>query len=223
VIDVTTTEIADEIGGGVLSAGPGRLDVFARHACRTSAPAARWTWSTSAPGTPCPSACAGRRLHRHNPTVTLMRTTPDECRAIGEFIARKLNAMAGPVRFFIPRAACRPSTSRDSPFHDPDADRALFAAIAAGFRPSSQHRLVRLPLHVNDEAFADALVGRVARDRAGDAPHPRRSTLTCPGSRASPSSPACTTRSRTTGPSSAAEPARACRPSARRPAASTSS
>jgi uncharacterized protein (UPF0261 family) len=100
----------------------------------------------------------GRRLHRHNPTVTLMRTTPDECRAIGEFIARKLDAMVGPVRFLVPEGGVSAIDKPGQPFHDPEADRALFAAIEAGFRPTANKRLVKLPLHVNDEAFADALV-----------------------------------------------------------------
>ena len=105
-----------------------------------------------------PERLRNRRLYRHNPTVTLMRTTADECRAIGEFIARKLNAMTGPVRFLIPEGGVSAIDKPGQPFHDPAADRALFDAIEANFRTTPQRRLVRLPLHVNDEAFADALV-----------------------------------------------------------------
>jgi uncharacterized protein (UPF0261 family)/ABC-type branched-subunit amino acid transport system ATPase component len=158
VIDVSTTEIADEIGGGVLSAGPGRMDVFARHAvpyvgsCGALDMVNFGAWDT------VPERCKGRRLYRHNPTVTLMRTTPAECTAIGAFIARKLNAMAGPVRFLIPEQGVSAIDRPGQPFHDPEADRALFAAIEQDFRPTADRRLERLPLHVNDEAFADALV-----------------------------------------------------------------
>ncbi len=158
VIDVSTTEIADEIGGGVLSAGPTRLDVFARHAipyvgsCGALDMVNFGAWDT------VPERFRGRRLYRHNPTVTLMRTTPDECRAIGEFIARKLNAMRGPVRFLIPEGGVSAIDRPGQPFHDPEADRALFAAIEQGLRSGSERRLVRLPHHINDEAFADALV-----------------------------------------------------------------
>jgi uncharacterized protein (UPF0261 family) len=158
VIDVTTTEIADEVGGGVLSAGATRMDVYARHAvpyvgsCGALDMVNFGAWDT------VPERLRGRRLHRHNPTVTLMRTTPDECRAIGEFVARKLNAMAGPVRFLIPEGGVSAIDRPGQPFHDPQADRALFAAIEDGFRPSSTHRLVKLPHNVNDDAFADALV-----------------------------------------------------------------
>jgi uncharacterized protein (UPF0261 family) len=157
-IDVSTTEIADEVGGGVLSAGPARLDVFARHAlpyvgsCGALDMVNFGAWDT------VPERFKGRRLYRHNPTVTLMRTTVDECRAIGEFIAGKLNAMRGPVRFLIPEGGVSAIDKPGAPFHDPDADRMLFDTLAARFRASPQRKLLRLPLHINDEAFAAALV-----------------------------------------------------------------
>jgi uncharacterized protein (UPF0261 family) len=158
VIDATTTEVADEIVGGVLSAGPTRLDVFARHpvpyvgSCGALDMVNFGAWDT------VPERFRARRLYRHNPAVTLMRTTPDECRAIGAFIATKLNAMAGPVRFLIPEGGVSAIDKPGQPFHDPDADRALFDAIEQQFRPGTNRQLLRLPLHVNDEAFANALV-----------------------------------------------------------------
>ena len=158
VIDVSTTEVADEIGGGVLSAGPQRLDVFARHAvpyvgsCGALDMINFGAWDT------VPERLRGRRLYRHNPSVTLMRTTADECRAIGEFIARKLNAMVGPVRFLIPESGVSAIDRPGQPFHDPAADRVLFDTIAQQFRAGPDRRLDRLPLHINDDAFADALV-----------------------------------------------------------------
>jgi uncharacterized protein (UPF0261 family) len=158
VIDVSTTEIADEIGGGVLSAGPARLDVFARHALPYVGSCGALDMINFGAWDSVPERFRGRRLYRHNPTVTLMRTTPDECRAIGAFIAAKLNAMQGPVRFLLPEGGVSAIDAPGQPFHDPEADRALFAAIEQGFRATTQHRLLRLPLHLNDEAFADALV-----------------------------------------------------------------
>jgi uncharacterized protein (UPF0261 family)/ABC-type branched-subunit amino acid transport system ATPase component len=158
VIDVSTTEVADEIGGGVLSAGPHRLDVFARRAlpyvgsCGALDMINFGTWES------VPERFKNRKLYRHNPTVTLMRTTADECRAIGEFIAKKLNAMHGPVRFLIPEGGVSAIDKPGAAFHDPDADRVLFDAIAANFRAGSDKKLIRLPHHINDEAFADALV-----------------------------------------------------------------
>ncbi|MEN9631500.1 MAG: hypothetical protein RJA10_4728 [Pseudomonadota bacterium] len=158
VIDVSTTEVADEVAGGTLSAGPTRLDVFSRHAlpyvgsCGALDMVNFGGWDT------VPERYKARRLYRHNPTVTLMRTTADECRAIGEFIAAKLNAMRGPVRFLIPEGGVSAIDKPGQPFHDPEADQVLFSTLEQHFRTGSDRRLQRLPLHINDDAFADALV-----------------------------------------------------------------
>jgi uncharacterized protein (UPF0261 family) len=158
VIDVTTTEVADELAGGVLTAGPGRLDVFARvdvpyvGSCGALDMINFGAWDT------VPERHRARRLYKHNPSVTLMRTTADECRAIGAFVAAKLNAMQGPVRFLIPEGGVSAIDRPGQPFHDPAADQALFTAIEQGFRPGRERKLQRLPLHINDDAFADALV-----------------------------------------------------------------
>jgi uncharacterized protein (UPF0261 family) len=158
VIDVSTTEIADEIGGGVLSAGPARLDVFARHALPYVGACGALDMVNFGAWDSVPERFKGRRLYRHNPTVTLMRTTAQECRAIGEFIAAKLNVMAGPVRFLIPEGGVSALDKPGQPFHDPDADRALFTTIAQHFRAGADRKLISLPHHINDEAFAAALV-----------------------------------------------------------------
>ena len=158
VIDVSTTEIADEIAGGTLSAGPHRLDVFSRHAlpwvgsCGALDMANFGAWET------VPERLRERRLYRHNPSVTLMRTTADECRAIGEFLVTKLNAMSGPVRFLIPEGGVSAIDRPGQPFYDPQADQVLFDTIEKGFRGGVDRRLMRLPYHINDEAFAQALV-----------------------------------------------------------------
>ena len=171
-IDVSTTEIADEIAGGVLSAGPTRLDVFARHplpyvgSCGALDMVNFGAWDT------LPERLRSRRLYRHNSTVTLMRTTVDDCRAIGAFLADKLNAMAGPVRFLIPEGGVSAIDKPGQPFFDPDADRALFAAIEERFRSGADRQLIRLPMHINDEAFADALVAAWREVAASAQRHP---------------------------------------------------
>lgn len=158
VIDVSTTEVADEIVGGVLSAGRTRMDVFAANAlpyvgsCGALDMVNFGAWDT------VPERFKGRNLYRHNPTVTLMRTTADECRAIGEFIAAKLNAMQGPVRFLIPEGGVSAIDKSGQPFYDPEANRTLFAAIEQHFRAGANRKLIRLPYHINDDAFAEALV-----------------------------------------------------------------
>jgi uncharacterized protein (UPF0261 family) len=158
VIDVSTTEIADEVAGGILSAGPTRLDVFARHALPWVGSLGALDMANFGAFDTVPEKFRGRRLYRHNPNVTLMRTTADECRAIGEFLVAKLNAMQGPVRLLVPEGGLSAIDRPGQPFHDPEADRALFEALERGFRAGADRRLVRLPHHINDEAFARALV-----------------------------------------------------------------
>jgi uncharacterized protein (UPF0261 family) len=157
VIDVTTTEIADEIVGGVLTAGPERMDAIARTrvpyvgSCGALDMVNFWAMDT------VPALFRGRRLHRHNPNVTLMRTTPEESAKIGRFIAAKLNRMEGPVRFLIPEGGVSGLDKPGGPFWDPAADRALFDSIVQAFVPAPNRKLIRLPLHLNDAAFAAAL------------------------------------------------------------------
>jgi uncharacterized protein (UPF0261 family)/ABC-type branched-subunit amino acid transport system ATPase component len=157
-IDVSTTEIADEVCGGVLSAGPKRMDVFSRHSLPYVGAPGALDMVNFGPWDSVPERFKGRKLYRHNPTVTLMRTTSDESRQIGEFIANKLNAMVGPVRFLIPELGVSAIDKPGQPFHDPEADRMLFLTIEQHFRPSAQRKLQRLQMHINDDAFADALV-----------------------------------------------------------------
>jgi uncharacterized protein (UPF0261 family)/ABC-type branched-subunit amino acid transport system ATPase component len=158
VIDVSTTEVADEIVGGVLSAGPTRMDVFARHALPYVGSCGALDMVNFGGFDSVPERFKTRKLYKHNPSVTLMRTTADECKLIGEFVALKLNAMRGPVRFLIPELGVSALDKTGQPFFDADADKLLFASIEKHFRASANHQLTRLPLHLNDEAFADALV-----------------------------------------------------------------
>jgi uncharacterized protein (UPF0261 family) len=104
-----------------------------------------------------PPRFAGRHFHVHNAQVTLMRTTPDENRRIGEFIVARLNQMPGPVRFLLPLHGVSAIDGPGQPFHDPDAHAALFTAIRAGWQPAPNRQLVELDLHINDPDFAAAL------------------------------------------------------------------
>ena len=158
VIDVSTTEVADEIGGGVLSAGATRMDVFAQLDIPYVGSCGALDMVNFGAYDTVPEKFKGRNLYRHNPNITLMRTTADECKLIGEFIGHKLNAMQGPVRFLVPDKGFSAIDHPGHPFHDPQADQALITALQATFKPTAKHKLVRLPLHVNDEAFAQALV-----------------------------------------------------------------
>jgi uncharacterized protein (UPF0261 family) len=105
-----------------------------------------------------PAEFRDRRLHVHNAQVTLMRTTPEECTRVGQFIVARLNRMAGPVRFLLPLRGVSAIDTPGQPFHDAEADAALFAAIRSGWQPAPNRELVELDLHINDPAFAAAIV-----------------------------------------------------------------
>jgi uncharacterized protein (UPF0261 family) len=158
VIDATLTEVADLVAGGVMSAGEDRLGAVAR----TGIP---WVGSVGAldmvnfwgPES-VPEKYRNRLLHRHNPQVTLMRTTAEENAQIGAWIADKLNRCEGSVRLLIPERGVSAMDAPGEAFHDPAADAALVAALEAKLNQTGRRRLVRLPLHINDPAFSAALV-----------------------------------------------------------------
>jgi uncharacterized protein (UPF0261 family) len=104
-----------------------------------------------------PAQYAERNLYVHNPQVTLMRTTPQENTAIGEWIAGRLNRCDGDVRFVLPLGGVSAIDAPGMPFHDPAADEALFAAIRATFVQTPRRRLIESPQHINDPAFAERL------------------------------------------------------------------
>ncbi len=157
VIDITTTEIADLHMGGVMSAGEDRLGAVIRRrvpyvgSCGALDMVNFWAMDT------VPEKYRNRKLHVHNPQVTLMRTTAEENGVMGRWIAERLNRCEGLVRFLIPEGGVSGIDAPGQPFHDPAADRALFTAIEQTFRPAPNRKLIRLPLHINDPAFAGAL------------------------------------------------------------------
>ena len=157
LIDVTTTEVTDHIVGGVMSAGPGRLDAVAESGIPYVGSCGALDIAAFGPPDTVPEAFAERRLHRHNAQVTLMRATPDESRSVGRFIADKLNRFSGPVRFFLPEGGLSGLDTAGGVFHDPEADEALFAAITKTLTETDHRRLIRTPHHINDPPFAAQL------------------------------------------------------------------
>jgi uncharacterized protein (UPF0261 family) len=158
VLDISLTEVCDLHVGGVMSAGEQRLDFLAEKPVP-------WVGSLGAldmvnwgPIDTVPARFAQRNLYRHNPQVTLMRTTVDECREMGDWIGRKLSRAVGPVRLLIPEGGVSALDAPGQPFWDPEADRALFDALESAFTPGPSRRLIRRSEHINDPAFADALV-----------------------------------------------------------------
>ncbi len=161
-VDLTTTEICDMMMGGILAADEDRFGAF----IRTRIP---WVGSVGAldmvnfgPPDTVPEKYRSRRFVEHNPQVTLMRTTAEENARMGEWIAARVNAMTGPVRFLVPEGGVSALDAPGQPFHDPDADRALFDALTGAFEETATRRLIRTPHHVNDAAFADAVAGALA-------------------------------------------------------------
>jgi uncharacterized protein (UPF0261 family)/ABC-type branched-subunit amino acid transport system ATPase component len=158
VLDITTTEIADELVGGVLAAGPDRMDAIIRSrvpyvgSCGALDMVNFWAMDT------VPARFRDRKLYKHNDNVTLMRTTVEECGQIGRFIVDKLNRMDGPVRFLIPDGGVSGIDAPGKPFWDPAADKALFDVIATNFRSGTNRRLIRVAHHINDPEFAAAAV-----------------------------------------------------------------
>ena len=160
VLDLTTTEVADELMGGVFSAGPDRFDAIARSRVPyLGSCGALDMVNFGAPAT-VPSHYRQRTLYEHNPQVTLMRTNAEENAAMGRFIAAKLNRMDGPVCFLLPEGGVSMLDAPGKPFWDPAADAALFAAIERNFVAAPNRQLLRTPLHINDPAFAALAVAR---------------------------------------------------------------
>jgi uncharacterized protein (UPF0261 family) len=106
-----------------------------------------------------PPQFEGRNLYVHNPTVTLMRTTPEECAELGRRIARKLSAATGPTALFVPLKGVSMIATEGGPFYDPAADEALFEALRDGLAANVEVHEVEA--EVNDPAFADAMADRL--------------------------------------------------------------
>ena len=152
VLDLTTTELADELVGGVMSAGPDRMNAAAK--ARVPAVIAPGCLDMVNFGEPAsvPGKFAGRNFYIHNPQVTLMRTTAEECAELGEIIAAKVNRYQAPAAIMIPTKSISVISAAGHPFHDPAADDALFSAI----RERSEIPVEELNEEINSPAFAKA-------------------------------------------------------------------
>ena len=159
VLDITTTELADELVGGVLSAGPDRLEAAGAAGLPQVVSLGALDMVNFGPIETVPEKFRGRHLYPHNPAVTLMRTTPEECAALGQIIGRKLSAAKGPVALFVPLRGVSMIAVEGKPFHDPAADRALIDNVKANLGPNVE--LHELDMDVNDPRFAAAMAERL--------------------------------------------------------------
>lgn len=152
VLDLTTTELADELVGGVFSAGPTRLTAAARVGLPQAVSLGALDMVNWGPRDTVPSTFDGRLLHVHNASVTLMRTTPEENAELGRRIAERLNAATGPVTVHVPRGGVSAISTPGQPFYDAEADASLIGALRAGLREDIP--IIERELAINDPDFA---------------------------------------------------------------------
>lgn len=157
VLDVTTTELADELVGGVFSAGPSRLTAAGAAGIPQAVSVGALDMVNFGPRDTVPAEFAHRNLYVHNPSVTLMRTTPEECHELGVRLARRVSTATGPAAVFLPLRGVSALSVEGEPFHDPAADAALFDAIRSTL-DQERVELIELDLDVNAPEFAQAMV-----------------------------------------------------------------
>lgn len=165
-LDATTTELADDLVGGVLSAGPDRLEAVGRSGIPQVVSLGALDMVNFGPADSVPERFAARNLYVHNPTVTLMRTTPEENAELGRRIARKLNGAESPTELFVPLGGVSAIDREGQPFHDPEADTALFDALRESIDPA-RVQVHELDANINDPAFAIAMADRLHELIAG--------------------------------------------------------
>ena len=154
VLDVTTTEWADELVGGVLGAGPTRLDAAAKTGTPAVVAPGCLDMVNFGPRETVPAKFSARRFYQHNPQVSLMRTTPEECAGLGRILAEKMNAYRAHVTVLLPLRGISIISATGGAFHWPEADAALFGAIKKHLRPGIP--LIELDCAINAPAFAEA-------------------------------------------------------------------
>ena len=173
VIDITTTEICDMMMGGVFPATEDRFGAMIRKRMPYIGSVGALDMVNFGPPETVPEKYRSRTFYEHNPQVTLMRTTPEECTRMGRWIGGRLNEMEGPVRFFLPEGGVSALDAQGQPFDDPKARHALFTALEDTVRQSAQRQLIRLPQNINDPAFAATVVAAF-RELHGSGPARRR-------------------------------------------------
>jgi uncharacterized protein (UPF0261 family) len=152
VLDITTTELADELVGGILSAGRDRLTAAGLHGIPQVISVGALDMVNFGPPDTVPERFKARRFYQHNPTVTLMRTTPDENDQLGKEIAQKASASRGPTAMLLPKGGVSAIDAPGKPFAWPEADAALYASLRLWMAP--QVELIEREEHINDPAFA---------------------------------------------------------------------
>ncbi|GCE30852.1 hypothetical protein KDA_63360 [Dictyobacter alpinus] len=159
VLDATTTELADELVGGILSAGPGRLEAAGAQGIPQIISLGALDMVNFGPMDTVPDKFSQRKLYKHNEAVTLMRTTEEENAELGRVIARKLNQAKGPVVVFIPLRGFSMIDVEGAPFYDPKADQALITNLKEHL--DKEIEIHELDMDLNDPRFARAMASRL--------------------------------------------------------------
>lgn len=158
VLDVTTTEVADQIVGGIMPAGPARFDALVESELPFVLSTGAMDMVNFGGLETVPDQFRGRNLHVHNAQVTLMRTSVEENIRMAKWMAEKLNRATTPFTVLLPEGGVSLLDVPGQPFYDPEADTALFETLEAAIQPAAGRKIVRMPQHINDPVFATALV-----------------------------------------------------------------
>ena len=168
VLDITTTEWADELVGGILGAGPSRLDAAAKAGIPSIITPGCLDMVNFGERATVPAKFEARTFYLHNPQVTLMRTDAAECAELGRILATKANASLGPVTVLLPKRAISVISTAGKPFHNPEADAALFQSIKTHLKPSIP--LIELDSEINAPEFAEACARTLLASMAAHGP-----------------------------------------------------
>ncbi|MFH1302061.1 MAG: Tm-1-like ATP-binding domain-containing protein [Planctomycetota bacterium] len=163
VLDITTTEVADEVVGGIMSAGPRRFDIILERGIPYVMSLGALDMVNFGARETVPEQFTDRRFLVHNPQVTLMRTTVDENRQMAQWIAAKVNRSTAPIEILIPEHGLSMLDVEGAAFYDPTADQCLFETLEQEVQQTDERRITRFPCHINDAAFAEALVAAFER------------------------------------------------------------
>ncbi len=156
LMDLTTTEIADKLVGGIFPAVPERFDAVTKFGVPAVVSVGALDVVNFGPKSSVPERFRNRLLYSHTPWVTLMRTTPEENKMFGHYLGERLSSGTGPCAVLLPEGGLSALDAPGKLFFDPEADEALFTSLEESFRSGETRRILRVPFHINEKGFADA-------------------------------------------------------------------
>lgn len=181
ILDITTTEVADYIVGGVMECNEQRFDAILKKKIPLVLSVGALDMVNFGPKDTIPSHFSHRSFHVHNDQVTLMRTTVEENKKFAKFISQKLNKSSSPVRILLPEKGVSALDAPGKPFYDPQATGTLIEGLERSIQKTRERQVRRLPYHINDPEFANALVDAfleiaTMKPKIIKSPHPQDET-----------------------------------------------